>query len=392
MWIAVALLVVAAIAGAVAIVRTLTRVSEAVPEPEAKAPPPELRPLRFEALSVDAKGAVVERRKSEARSFVETAGAVGLEMIEVPAGTCEMGAPERRAAAASPFVAAAFVQEPAPAPRAMPRPNPYQYPPRPRARPRPMPTNEPQRQPEPEPKKKSEARQKRAPEPEPTPPAEIDDETERPGHAVTVRRFFMSRYEVTQAEWRAVAALPKVERDLNRDPSEFKGDNLPVDNVSWEDATEFCARLSRAAGRTYRLPTEAEWEYACRAGSTGWFAFGPTITTDLVNYDGGTAFGEGPVGVARRKTLPVGGLGSANAFGLSDMHGNVWEWCLDVWHPDYAGAPADGSAWTAGGDPSFRVIRGGSWITGPSDCRSARRVNNPPGNRNSDVGFRVVMS
>ncbi len=203
--------------------------------------------------------------------------------------------------------------------------------------------------------------------------------------------FFISRHEITQVEWRAVASLPMIDRELSPDPSEFKGDNLPVDNVSWEDAMEFCARLSKRTGRAYRLPTEAEWEFACRAGSTGWFSFGPTLTTDLANYDGSASFGEGPRGVTRRRTLPAGGLGSVNAFGLADMHGNVWEWCLDVWHPTYQGAPTDGSAWLEAGDRNFRVLRGGSWITGPAECRSTHRVNNPPGNRNSDVGFRIVL-
>lgn len=399
LWIGAALLALVVAGGGYALVRMFGQRPQTVDR--VKAQPPDLKPLKFETLEVDETGGVAARKRAETRYYIEEFGA--FEMVEVPAGSFEMGAAEPKTSALreapSSFRTVAWVaQQPSPAPSAMPRPLPQEPPrpvPRPKRsampRPRPLETA-PEVQNEPEPKRQT---KRRAPKVDRAPDPAVDeplvDETETPRHLVTVASFFIGRYEVTQAEWRAVVSLPKVDRDLNPDPSEFKGDNLPVDNVSWEDATEFCARLSAKTGRTYRLPTEAEWEYACRAGSAGPFAFGPTITPDLVNYDGNYAFGAGPRGVSRRKTLPVGGLGIANAFGLCDMHGNVWEWCLDVWHPDYTGAPSTGVAWDSGGDPNFRVIRGGSWITGPSDCRSSRRVNNPPGNRNSDVGFRIVM-
>src|SRR5207244_4203738 len=139
------------------------------------------------------------------------------------------------------------------------------------------------------------------------------------------------------------------------DPSKFKGDDSPVDGVSWEDAEEFCARLSHRTGRTYRLPSEAEWEYACRAGTTTPFHFGMTIMPDMVNYDGTKPYGKGPKGAYRQHTMPVGNYGPANAFGLYDMHGNVAEWTQDAWHDSYAGAPANGSAWEQGSDANYRV-------------------------------------
>ena len=134
-----------------------------------------------------------------------------------------------------------------------------------------------------------------------------------------------------------------------------------------------------------------EWEYACRAGSTTPFAFGPTITPELVNYDGNYPYGKAAKGEYRKQTVPVGSSGVANAFGLYDMHGNVWEWCADVWHDSYKGAPIDGSAWLSGGDSSYRVLRGGSWLYGSRYCRSAIRYVNSPGNRYDLIGFRVVF-
>src|SRR5205085_11390022 len=184
---------------------------------------------------------------------------------------------------------------------------------------------------------------------------------ERPQRQISVPRFFMSKFEVTQAEWRAVARLPVVSRQLEENPSSFKGDDsLPVQNVSWFDAVEFCERLSRAMGRRYRLPTEAEWEYACHAGTTTPFHFGETITAELVNYNANNPYGEGPKGEARRRPVPVGATGAPNAFGLYNMHGNVAEWCSDFWHESYIGAPADASSWEARGDATQRVVRGGS--------------------------------
>jgi formylglycine-generating enzyme required for sulfatase activity len=219
--------------------------------------------------------------------------------------------------------------------------------------------------------------------------------SERPQHKVTVPGFYMGRYPVTQAQWRFVAQLPQVNRELEQDPSNFKGDNRPVERVSWYDAVEFCDRLSQYTGRTYRLPSEAEWEYACRAGTKTPFHFGETITTDLANYDGESTYGDGVEGVNRGETTEVGSFGVANNFGLYDMHGNVYEWCLDDWHNDYTDAPADGSAWFSSDDKlsdktGRAVLRGGSWIYFPRYCRSACRNYYFRDYHDYGFGFRVV--
>ena len=191
-------------------------------------------------------------------------------------------------------------------------------------------------------------------------------------------------------------------REIDPDPSYFKGDDRPVEQVSWFEAVEFCDRLSHHTGRTYRLPSEAEWEYACRAGTTSPFHFGETITTDLANYRGtdepsfdwSGSYGRGPKGIYREETTPVGSFGIANAFGLYDMHGNVWEWCQDHWHDNYEGAPTDGSAWVdaVAEKGASRVLRGGSWYSYPAFCRSAVHPFNDPGYRFNSYGFRVVCS
>jgi formylglycine-generating enzyme required for sulfatase activity len=226
-------------------------------------------------------------------------------------------------------------------------------------------------------------------------------ETEAPQHLVTIAQpFFIGKYPVTQAQWRAVAELPQVERELNPDPAKFKGDNRPVEQVSWHDAVEFCQRLEKATGRPYRLPTEAEWEYACRAGTTTSFHFGESITTDLANYRGtdreiggrtySGAYGDGPHGEYREQTTEVGSF-PLNAFGLYDMHGNVWEWCQDQWHENYEGSTTDGSAWISSDErESRRVLRGGSWYSFPGNCRSADRGGDAPDDRFNFTGFRVV--
>ena len=216
--------------------------------------------------------------------------------------------------------------------------------------------------------------------------------TEMPQHEVSVPPFFIGKFQITQAQWRTVARFPKVRIDLKLDPSGFKGDTLPVESISWDDAQEFCARLSRRTGKLYRLPTEAEWEYACRAGTLTPFAFGETISPEVVNYDGGYPYAIAKKGTDRAKTTPVGSLGVANAFGLFDMHGNVWEWCEDVWHENYDDAPEDGSAWLSGGDSSLRVLRGGSWSVNGRFCRSSNRYGILPGGIYGNVGVRVVMS
>ncbi|CAD5975743.1 bifunctional serine/threonine-protein kinase/formylglycine-generating enzyme family protein [Planktothrix agardhii] len=213
-------------------------------------------------------------------------------------------------------------------------------------------------------------------------------DTEGPQHTVNIASFLIGQYAVTQAQWRAVAGLPKRQIDLNSDPSNFKGDNLPVEQVSWLEAVEFCDRLSQLTGRTYRLPSEAEWEYACRAATTTPFYFGETITTDLVNYNGNSTYGSGPKGIYREKTTVVGSF-PPNAFGLYDMHGNVWEWCADPWHDNYNSAPTDGSVWESGGNTQSKCLRGGSWVFNPGFCRSAVRVRGTPDYFGSNFGFRV---
>jgi formylglycine-generating enzyme required for sulfatase activity len=214
-------------------------------------------------------------------------------------------------------------------------------------------------------------------------------DSESPQHSVTVPTFFMGRYPITQAQWRVVASLPLAFRELNPAPSHFKGDNRPVESVSWYDAVEFCERLSQYTHRTYRLPTEAEWEYACRAGTTTPFNFGETIIAELANYRATETYGDGSEGEYRDETTPVDHFGIANAFGLCDMHGNVWEWCLDHWHDNYEGAPDDGSAWLTN-DSARRVLRGGSGVGNPRDCRSASRDFDNPDSADNTLGFRVV--
>ena len=220
-------------------------------------------------------------------------------------------------------------------------------------------------------------------------------DAEGPLHPVTIQPFFMGKYPITQAQWRAVADLPQVERELEPNPSRFsdKDDSpqRPVERITWYDAVEFCARLSQATGREYRLPSEAEWEYACRAGTTTPFHFGETITTDLANYDGDHTYRNGPEGVYRGETTPVGSF-PANAFGLHDMHGNVWEWCADHWHEDYTGAPENNTIWSSSSESALRVLRGGSWLDVPELCRSATRVRNLPDDWFDYIGLRVVCA
>ncbi|MEM6839719.1 MAG: formylglycine-generating enzyme family protein [Cyanobacteria bacterium P01_C01_bin.120] len=226
-----------------------------------------------------------------------------------------------------------------------------------------------------------------------SPPDEADSfDRERPQHWVTVPELWLGKFPVTQAQYQAV---------MGHNPSRFTNDgaNRPVKRVTWDEAVAFCQALSRRAGQAYRLPSEAEWEYACRAGTTTPFCFGPTMTTDLANYRGtdfeyeGKTFpgnyGHGPKGIYREQTTAVGQF-PPNAFGLYDLHGNVWEWCQDVWHDSYDGASADGAAWLAGGDQDQRILRGGSWLNNPEYCRSANRFWFAPGNTDGDVGFRVV--
>ncbi|MEL7245229.1 MAG: formylglycine-generating enzyme family protein [Cyanobacteria bacterium J06573_2] len=305
--------------------------------------------FEFETVTVDNRGETINTEQHRAIYYVECLGEnpgeaaeLKLEMVAIPGGTFEMGSPE----------------------------------------------DEPQRR---------------------------DDES--PQHNVTVPPFFMSKYLVTQAQWRFVAQLDKINRELKPEPSEFKGDDLPVEKVNWYDAVEFCDRLSKFTGRTYSLPSEAQWEYACRAGTTtpqrgsnvapggnphnradSPFHFGETISGDLANYNASETYANEPKGEYRGKTTPVGQF-PPNAFGLYDMHGNVWEWCLDDYHDNYEGAPTDGSAWfdeendnlsQKQGEP---VLRGGSWPFNPLLCRSASRYYDVTRAYVSNlIGFRVVCA
>ncbi len=204
---------------------------------------------------------------------------------------------------------------------------------------------------------------------------------ERPLHVVKVPSFFMTRYLITQAQWRAVmSALP---------PCRFTGPQRPVENVSWQQSHAFCERLSKRSQRTYRLPSEAEWEYACRAGSSTPFHCGPTVTTELANYNGEFTFLDERKGVYRHHTTDVGSF-PPNAFGLCDMHGNLWEWCADAWHDDYIGAPMDGRPWESSAF-AYRVVRGGSWHDTPQVCRSAVRLKCEASAGDEITGFRVVL-
>ncbi len=200
-------------------------------------------------------------------------------------------------------------------------------------------------------------------------------EDERPQHEVTIPGFFIGKYPITQAQWAVIASLPKVERGLNLDPSCFKGNDRPVERISWYDAVEFCQRLSRETGRAYRLPSEAEWEYACRAGSESKWCFGNN-ENELKDY-------AWYANNSNAQTHPVGEKKS-NQWGLYDIYGQVWEWCADERHDDYEGKPTDRNE-------NLFPLRGGSWVDGPDDCRSASRVNDiMRGDRFNNVGFRVL--
>ena len=211
---------------------------------------------------------------------------------------------------------------------------------------------------------------------------------ERPQHDVTLQPFYLGRYAVTQAQWRVVAGYEPVAKELNPDPSDFKGDNRPVENVSWEDAQEFCQRLSAKTGKDYRLPSEAQWEYACRSGTSTPFHYGETIAPELANYNSDYTYNNSPKGECRQTTTEVGSF-PANEWGFHDMHGNVWEWCEDDWHGDYEDAPNDGSAWVdSDRTKTNRVLRGGSWYINPEYCRSACR-SFITRDDDSSIGFRV---
>ncbi|RUS99367.1 hypothetical protein DSM106972_078090 [Dulcicalothrix desertica PCC 7102] len=217
-------------------------------------------------------------------------------------------------------------------------------------------------------------------------PENEGENSERPQHQVTVPAFFMAKFPITQEQYQAV---------MGSNPSCFIGAKRPVESVIWNNAVNFCTKISRISGKSYRLPTEAEWEYACRAGTITPFNFGKTITTDLVNYDGNYVYASIFKGRYRQQTTDVGSF-PANDFGLYDMHGNVWEWCQDKRHDNYDGVPTDGSAWldsnASYANEYSQILRGGSWNNNPGLCRSAYRNWNHPGNDLSTLGFRVVCN
>lgn len=197
---------------------------------------------------------------------------------------------------------------------------------------------------------------------------------EKPIHTVNIQSFYMMTTEVTQAQWTAI---------MGNNPSNWKGDNLPIEGVSWNDAQDFLRKLNQKdPGKNYRLPSEAEWEYACRAGTTTRFYSGDNDNDldAIAWYFSNSGYNTHPVGQKR-----------ANAWGLYDMSGNVWEWCQDWYHDSYYGAPLDGSAWESPRG-SHRVLRGGSWSSLPNCCRSAFRFINDPDDRNINIGFRLVRS
>jgi len=253
-----------------------------------------------------------------------------------------------------------------------------------------------------------------------SPAQELDrEDDEGPLHLVQLEGFFMGQTPITQAQWREVAGWQPLDgeswgRELQLNPSYFQAgygekggnarllagelntDQRPVEQVSWEDAIEFFNRLSQRTGRHYSLPSEAQWEYACRAGSSTPFHFGKMISPKLANYDSNYTYGDSPRGGYRGQTTPVGSL-PANAWGLMDMHGNVWEWCLDDWRKNYFGEPTDGTAWFEENPVKDfkknirKVLRGGSWDGLPRNCRSAYRGHLRDGfTSDGDVGFRVV--
>jgi formylglycine-generating enzyme required for sulfatase activity len=209
-------------------------------------------------------------------------------------------------------------------------------------------------------------------------------DAEKPLHQVTVSPFHLGKYPITQAQYEAM---------MGENPSHFMGDQRPVEQVSWWDALRFCRKLSTFTQQTYRLPTEAEWEYAARAGTSTAFHFGDGITPHLANYHRNISYGIASTAKSREETSNVGSY-PPNAFGLYDMHGNVSEWCQDTWHDNYAGAPTDGRAWVttrSGKEPDAHILRGGSWYYSERGCRSATRDYYAPDYSSMSIGFRIVL-
>ena len=211
-------------------------------------------------------------------------------------------------------------------------------------------------------------------------PRRLTNMDEQPQHLVSIKPFMMGKYLITQGQWKAfLGKLP---------PCRFKGDNLPVERVSWEDAQKFCQRISKKMGRNYHLPSETQWEYACRAGTTTPFSFGETLTVEVANFNGEHTFREEPRGFYFHSTSEPGKF-PPNAFGINDMHGNLWEWCADSWLDDYSSSPRDGSSYQ-NKNSRYRVVRGGSWHAPPELCRSAARLRVLQSDADEFMGFRVV--
>jgi len=307
---------------------------------------PPLRTISFEVPSIDATGLPNPPEKYSAAIFTEPLGfGAGLDMVAIPAGGFTMGSP----------------------------------------------ADEPERR-----------------------------RNEQPQHNVTLAAFFIGVSPLTQAQWVAVMSEHpiRIRLELDPSPSFFKGVDLPVESITWNEAEEFCLRLAAITGRSYRLPSEAEWEYACRAGTATPFNFGPTITPELANYCGtggavcgdsdgksaasdvyndvkysSGAYGQGPIGVFRATTTRPGTF-PPNRFGLYDMHGNVWEYCLDKVTDSYADVPLDGTAYLSGPPDAQRILRGGSWSHNPAICRSAYRDSIDPSlsGWQGRIGLRVVCT
>jgi formylglycine-generating enzyme required for sulfatase activity len=211
-------------------------------------------------------------------------------------------------------------------------------------------------------------------------PPHYGNPDEHPQHFVTIKSFLIGKFLVTQGQWTTILGkLP---------PCRFHGENLPVERVSWNDADRFCQRLSKITGRNYHLPGETQWEYACRAGTNTPFSFGETLTVEVANFNGEHIFGEEPRGFYFHSTNE-GGKYPPNAFGLYDMHGNLWEWCADTWLDDYSASPRDGSAYQNKAS-QYRVARGGSWHEPAALCRSGARLRVLESDADEVMGFRVV--
>lgn len=215
------------------------------------------------------------------------------------------------------------------------------------------------------------------------------EKDESPQHKVNLNSFYISKYPVTQLQWKTVSYFPKVTRNLKHKPALFRGDALPVERVSWFDVQEFCKRLSKYTGRNYRLPTESEWEYACRGNTNTAFSFGDVITSEVANFDRPNKDNKNKNIKYEKKTTPVDNF-YPNPFGLYDVHGNVWEWCEDNYVSSYTQKPKDGTAHLTSMVNQNRVVRGGSWSLSSEYCRSAKRNSYAPDSSYNFIGFRVV--